>query len=78
MKRVVVASEAAQDLDDIWGYIAEGSLDAADRFLEKLYKNMRMLAETPGMGHAREDLVGQRRLLFWPVGDYLPRSSKAD
>jgi Arc/MetJ-type ribon-helix-helix transcriptional regulator len=34
------------------GYIAEDSLAAADRFLEKLYKNIRMLAETPGMGHA--------------------------
>jgi len=36
MKRFVVAPEAAQDLDDISGYIAEDSLDAADRFLEKL------------------------------------------
>jgi toxin ParE1/3/4 len=69
MKRFIVAPEAAQDLDAVWSYIAEDSLDAADRFLEKLYKNIRMLAETPGMGHAREDLVGQRRLLFWPAGD---------
>ena len=71
MKRFIVAPDAAQDLDDIWGYIAEDSLDAADRFLEKLYENIRMLAETPGMGHARKDLVGQRPLPFWPVSDYL-------
>jgi plasmid stabilization system protein ParE len=34
MKRFIVAPEAAQDLDAIWSYIAEDSLDAADRFLE--------------------------------------------
>ena len=71
MKRFVVSPEAAQDLDYIWIYIAADNLDAADRFLEKLYDQMVALSETQGMGHRREDLVEHRPLLFWPVGNYL-------
>lgn len=71
MKRFVVSPEAAQDLDDIWIYIAADNLDAADRFLEKLYDQMIALNETQGMGHRREDLAEHRPLLFWPVGNYL-------
>jgi plasmid stabilization system protein ParE len=71
MSRFILAPEAAQDLDDIWEYIAEDSLDAADRFLETLYMNMGKIADSPGIGHSREDLVEGRPLLFWPVGNYL-------
>lgn len=71
MKRFVLSPEAAQDLNDIWEYIAEDSLDAADRFLGKLYDQILALAQTPGMGHRREDVAEDRPLLFWPVGNYL-------
>ena len=50
MTRFFVALEAAQDLDDIWSYIAVDNLDAADRFLEKLYDQIVALSETQGMG----------------------------
>jgi toxin ParE1/3/4 len=53
MKRLVVSPGAAQDLHDIWEYIAEDSLDAADRFLGKLHDQILTLAETPGMGGPR-------------------------
>lgn len=71
MKRFVLSPEAAQDLNDIWEYIADNSLDAADRFLGKLHDQILALAQNPGMGHRREDLAGDRPLLFWPVGNYL-------
>lgn len=71
MSRFTLVPEAAQDLDDIWEYIAEDSLDAADRFLDELNQNIGRLADTPGMGHSREDLAQDRPLLFWPVGNYL-------
>ena len=71
MKRFVLSPEAAQDLNDIWEYIADDSLDAADRFLGKLYDQILALVQTPGMGHRREDLAEDRPLLFWPVGNYL-------
>ena len=49
MKRTVVSPEAAQDLNDIWEYIAADNLGAADRFLKKLEKQILALAITPGM-----------------------------
>ena len=36
MRRLVVSPDAAQDLHDIWEYIADDNLDAADRSLGKL------------------------------------------
>jgi plasmid stabilization system protein ParE len=71
MKRFLLAPEAAQDLNDIWDYIAADNLDAADRYIGKLYDQILALAETPGMGHQREDLAENLPLLFWPVGNYL-------
>ena len=71
MKRFLLAPAAAQDLNDIWDYVADDSLDAADGLLEKLYDQILALAKTPGMGHQREDLAEDRPLLFWPVGNYL-------
>ena len=71
MKRFVLSPEAAHDLSDIGDYIAEDSLDAADRFLGKLHDQILALAQTPGMGHRREDLAEDRPVLFWPVGSYL-------
>ena len=46
-------------------------MDAADRFIGVLQDQILALAATPGMGHRREDLAGDRPLLFWPVGNYL-------
>jgi plasmid stabilization system protein ParE len=64
-------SEAAEfDLDDIWEYIAKDSVDAADRWIGKLFEAFEALARNPGMGHTREDLTAFP-VLFWPVGRYL-------
>ena len=71
MKRFRLAPAAAQDLNDIWDYVAEDSLDGADRLLETIYDQILSLATTPGMGHPRRDLAENRPLLFWPVGNYL-------
>ncbi|MSV31558.1 MAG: type II toxin-antitoxin system RelE/ParE family toxin [Bryobacterales bacterium] len=71
MKRFVLTPDAAQDLDDIWEYIAADSPEAADRLIGEIYDQLLALASTPGMGHRREDLAEDRPLLFWPVGNYL-------
>jgi toxin ParE1/3/4 len=68
MKRFIFGPDAAQDLDDIWQYIAEGSVNAADRFIERLYENILKLADTPEIGHTREDLTGDRVSFFGPLG----------
>jgi plasmid stabilization system protein ParE len=70
MKQWTIAPAAAQDLDEIWEYIAEDSLEAADRVLDQFHLAIRKLAQAAGMGHSRDDLTENGSLLFWPVGSY--------
>ena len=70
MTDFIVSPAASRDLDEIWEYIAEDSLSAADRWLDKLEKSIQRLAEVPTLGHVRTDLTDQT-VLFWPVGRYL-------
>lgn len=62
--------EAARDLDDIWDYIAQDSLDAADRVITEIFAALEMLAVSPYVGHSRPDLAA-RPLRIWPVRDFL-------
>jgi plasmid stabilization system protein ParE len=70
MKDYVLGSAAAADLDANWEYIAQDDMDAADRWIAKLFDAFDGLARTPGMGHKREDLTSYP-VLFWPAGAYL-------
>lgn len=66
----VLSDDADRDLDDIWEYIAEDSVDAADQWIGRLFDAFDAIAETPGIGHKRDDLTAYP-VLFWPVGAYL-------
>lgn len=68
--RYELAPEAVDDIDEVRAYIAADSLDAADAFIDRLRDAMRLLAGQPRIGHPRPDLT-RRKLLFWPVGNYL-------
>ena len=70
MAGYVLSVAADLALDEIWEYIAGDNVDAADRWVEKLFDAFEALACTPGMGHKREDLT-YYPVLFWPVGSYL-------
>ena len=70
MKRFRLAAEAAADLTEIFNYIAEDSIDAAQRVSVGIYDEMKKLARNPGIGHKRRDLTS-RDLLFWPIYSYL-------
>jgi plasmid stabilization system protein ParE len=70
MSRYVLGRDAERDLDDLWDYIAQDSVEAADRLIAKLFKTFEALARNPRMGHKRPDLT-QSPVLFWPVGNYL-------
>lgn len=61
---------ARRDLRELWEFIAEDNLDAADRVVADITAAFARLAQMPGLGHAREDLTA-RPLLFWPVHSYL-------
>lgn len=70
MKRFVLTPLAEQDLNEIWDYIGDDSVEAANRVLEKIEKAIYFLVENPGLGHLREDLV-DRRHRFYLVYSYL-------
>ena len=62
--------EAYTDLDEIRGYIAEDSLDAADRVITEIFDAIRGLVSFPNQGHKRPDLTS-RPLRFTLVREYL-------
>lgn len=69
MNRVRVSRDARSDLDEIWMYIARDDVGAANRFVDELTSRLPVLAASPGMGRAREELgAGLRSHVF---GNYL-------
>ena len=70
MNKYVLSVAAELDLEEIWNYIAQDNIDAADRWISTLFDAFSSLARAPGMGHKREDLTAFP-ILFWPVGTYL-------
>jgi toxin ParE1/3/4 len=68
--RYVLGEDAELDLDDIWEYIAADNIDAADKWINKLFDAFEAIGNMPGMGHKREDLTDYH-VLFWPVGAYV-------
>jgi antitoxin ParD1/3/4/toxin ParE1/3/4 len=66
----ILGPDADLDLDDIWEYSAADSVDAADRWIKKLFDAFDAIARNPGIGHKREDLTAYP-VLYWPVGSYL-------
>ena len=70
MEKFILTELAAADLDEIWEYIAESNLDAADQLIDDLYKAMQKLADMPGMGRTRLTLADERHR-FWVVNPYL-------
>jgi plasmid stabilization system protein ParE len=70
MKTFVLTPLAARDLNEIWDYLAEDNVEAANGTLSALEKTMRKLAKQPGIGHLRDDLA-DRRHRFFLVYSYL-------
>lgn len=62
-------AQAEEDLIDIWIYIAQDNPAAADRLLDTIDSNTRLLAEQPGLGPSREDIAPGLR--YFPFNNYL-------
>jgi len=60
--------QARLDLDDIWEFIAEDSLDAADKVIADILASTDRLVTFPNQGHKRPDLTS-RPLWFILVRD---------
>jgi antitoxin ParD1/3/4/toxin ParE1/3/4 len=61
---------AAQDITDIWEFIAEQNPQAARRVREDILAAIRALVPFPHQGHQRPDLTS-RPLRFTTVREYL-------
>src|SRR5579872_3175144 len=61
---------AAQDITEIWQFIAEDNPPAATRFREEILGAIRKLVTFPHQGHTRSDLTSQP-LRFHIIRGYL-------
>jgi len=72
MSRYILAPAAQEDLVAIRDYyLKEAGYRIARQMLVEFTKAFQTIARTPGIGHRREDLAGDRPVLFWSMRDYL-------
>lgn len=69
MPKVVVRPAALADVADIWAFIAEDSVNHADRFAALIDERFRALARRPHMGRSRPELATDLR--SFAVGRYI-------
>ncbi len=69
MPQVTRRPLAETDILEIWDYIAADSLAAADRWIDHLDEQFRVLATQPMMGRARDELAP--RVRSFPFGRYV-------
>ena len=62
--------DAAQDIEEIWNYIATDSIEGARRFREEILDAIRALIPFPHQGHRRPDLTSLP-LRFVTVREYV-------
>ena len=56
MNQFRVSPEARADLDEIWLYIAQDNLEAADKYIRAIVSRFPMLASMPLIGRERSEL----------------------
>jgi toxin ParE1/3/4 len=69
MPRVLRRPQAGADIAEIWDFIAEDSLEQADRWVDRLDEKLQLLAGQPLMGRDRPELAAGLRSI--PFGRYV-------
>lgn len=69
MKRAQISALAEADLTEIWWFIAQDDTQEADRYVSLLRQKCQALAESPGIGRERIEIVDGLR--GFPVGNYI-------
>jgi plasmid stabilization system protein ParE len=64
LKPYQILEAAEDDLFAIWAFIAADNPDAADRIEKEIRDAFARIAQNPGIGHARRDLVADQSLFF--------------
>jgi plasmid stabilization system protein ParE len=70
MSRYILTEQAEQDLNEIWTYIAEQSIDSADAVAAEIRAALELIASAPGIGHRRKD-VRDARYRFWRANRFI-------
>ena len=70
MSAYVLHPDAYTDLIEIWDFIANDSIDVADRIMGEIEENILNLVAFPHQGHLRPDLTC-RPLRFHVIRDFL-------
>jgi toxin ParE1/3/4 len=67
--RFQVTEQAEEDLDEIWEYISSDSPVAASALMDRLFEVFQTLADNPGAGRARSEIMAHAR--SFAVGSYI-------
>lgn len=70
MSGYVLTEQAERDLNEIWGHIAEQSIDTADAVIAEIKTALELLSSSPGIGHRRRD-VKSPRYRFWRANRFI-------
>ena len=54
--KYIIAPTAQEDMSSAWDFIAQQSIDAADRFVDRLFHCFEQISTHPFIGEARPDL----------------------
>lgn len=68
-RQLKLTLEAREDLKDIWRYISESSINAADAFVDELYQECVRLNQTKFWGRNRPELGKQ--VTSYPYRKYM-------
>ncbi len=72
MTSYILSPDARRDAVDLVEYIGADNEAAAFRVRDRLFAAFDRLAEQPGLGHVRDDLIRRDAgVRFWPIGTYL-------
>jgi toxin ParE1/3/4 len=69
MSQFRVTAQARADMGEIWLYIAQDNLEAANRVIDSITARFPMLADHPKLGRARDELSPDLR--SHPAGHHL-------
>jgi len=69
MSNYSVSPQADKDLIEIWQFISQESVEAADNLLDSFVEKFELIADHPQAGRTRSELA--RNLRSFPVGRYI-------
>ena len=70
MREFELHPQALADVEEIWDYIAQDNLAAADQLVDEIFEAFAGLAAMPEKGYIRKDLTN-KPVRFWLVRHYL-------